>query len=485
MVILKRLKRLSLIIAGAGMMLAAGTIAVAAGGEEGAAAGDGLTGEMKIHLSSYTPGVVRGEGLEKLVEATEIVEEYQRLHPGVSIEVLTDPASGLEWVVTNLSGGTAPDILSVKNEWAYQYKDNDWFVDLIPYLQEPNPYVPGNAKWWDLFFDSTLRPKIQSNGALYGLSIDLVATGWVYNKAIFNELGIEVPSNWKEFMEIQATIAEAGYIPFQTAHVRNHLDWSFVLLFEATALDLVEQIDADKSGFSNHEEVSRAVRNGTFNLNDPRQQEWLRLLKDWAPYWQGDWATKTDGGDFRPWITGRAAIAWAGTWNLLALVNDPLRDFDFGTFWFPMVTTDSSPHGTGKFVRGLGGAHSTQLAITATASEGGKTDLAIDFLRFLTVPERAIPMIEEANVLIPNIQGERSTDLLDGMISSITTDAGPGEQLVFFGFYDVQAGDIGRSMIAEILGGAISIEEGAAELQKILEAGVDRIVAANPDWGLK
>ena len=485
MVILKSLKRLSLIIAGAGMMLAAGTIAVAAGGEEGAAGGDGLTGEMKIHLSSYTPGVVRGEGLEKLVEATEIVEEYQRLHPGVSIEVLTDPASGLEWVVTNLSGGTAPDILSVKNEWAYQYKDNDWFVDLIPYLQEPNPYVPGNAKWWDLFFDSTLRPKIQSNGALYGLSIDLVATGWVYNKAIFNELGIEVPSNWKEFMEIQATIAEAGYIPFQTAHVRNHLDWSFVLLFEATALDLVEQIDADKSGFSNHEEVSRAVRNGTFNLNDPRQQEWLRLLKDWAPYWQGDWATKTDGGDFRPWITGRAAIAWAGTWNLLALVNDPLRDFDFGTFWFPMVTTDSSPHGTGKFVRGLGGAHSTQLAITATASEGGKTDLAIDFLRFLTVPERAIPMIEEANMLIPNIKGERSTDLLDGMISSITTDAGPGEQLVFFGFYDVQAGDIGRSMIAEILGGAISIEEGAAELQKILEAGVDRIVAANPDWGLK
>lgn len=257
-----------------------------------------------------------------------------------------------------------------------------------------------------------------------------------------------------------------------------------MLLYEATALDIVERIDADESGFSNHEEVARAVRNGTLNLNDPQQQEWLRLLKEWAPYWQGDWATKTDGGDFRPWITGRAAIAWAGTWNLLALVNDPLRDFDFGTFWFPPVTTDSSPYGTGKFVRGLGGAHATQLAITATAIEGGKTDLAVDFLRFLTVPERAIPMIEEANVLIPNIKGERSTDLLDGMISSITTEAGPGEQLVFFGFYDVQAGDIGRSMVAEILGGGMSLEDGAAELQKILEAGVDRMVAANPEWGL-
>ncbi len=477
-------KKLAPAFVSAGLLFLSGSPMFATGAEEGAV-GEGLSGKMSIHLGSYTPGVVRGEGLEKLVEAQEIVDEYQQLHPGVSIEILTDPVSGLEWVVTQLSGGTAPDILSVKNEWAYQYKDNNWFVDLMPYLQEPNLYADGNAKWWDLFFESTLRPKVQANGALYGLSIDLVATGWVYNKSIFDELGLEVPTNWKEFTDIQETIKEAGYIPFQTAHVNNHLDWTFVLLFEATALDVVEKVDADESGFSNHEEVARAVRNGTLDLNDPQQQEWLRLLKAWAPNWQGDWATKTDGGDFRPWITGRAAIAWAGTWNLLALVNDPLRDFDFGTFWFPPVTTDSSPYGTGKVVRGLGGAHATQLAITATAIEGGKTDLAVDFLRFLTVPERAIPMIEEANVLIPNIKGERSTDLLDGMISSITTEAGPGEQLVFFGFYDVQAGDIGRSMVAEILGGSVSIEEGAAELQEILEAGVDRMVAANPEWGLK
>ena len=478
------LKRFAPALLSAGLLLLSGIPAFAAGTEEGAA-GEGLSGEMSVHLSNYTPGVVRGEGLEKLVEAQEIVDEYLQMHPGVSIEIRTDPEPALEWVVTQLSGGTAPDILSVKNEWAYQYKDNNWFVDLMPYLQEPNPYADGNAKWWDLFFDATLRPKVQSNGALYGLSIDLVATGWVYNKAIFDELGLQVPSNWKEFFEIQATLKDAGYVPYQTPHIDLLLDWTFVLFFEATALDVIERIDTDGSGFSNHEEVARAVRNGTLNLNDPQQQEWLRLLKEWVPNWQSDWAAKTDWADFRLWTTGKAAIAWAGTWNLLSLVNDPLRDFDFGTFWFPPVTTDTSPYGTGKFVRGLGGAHATQLAITATAIEGGKTDLAVDFLRFLTVPERAIPMIEEANVLIPNIKGERSTDLLDGMISSITTEAGPGEQLVFFGFYDVQAGDIGRSKVAEILGGSVSIEEGAAQLQEILEAGVDRMIAANPDWGLK
>ena len=205
-------KKLVSAVVSAGLLLLSGTLAFAAGAEE-ASADEGLSGEMSIHLGSYTPGVVRGEGLEKLVEAQEIVDEYQQLHPGVSIEILTDPVSGLEWVVTQLSGGTAPDILSVKNEWAYQYKDNNWFVDLMPYLQEPNNYAAGNAKWWDLFFESTLRPKVQSNGALYGLSIDLVATGWVYNKAIFNELGIDVPSNWKEFTDIQNTIKEAGYIP--------------------------------------------------------------------------------------------------------------------------------------------------------------------------------------------------------------------------------------------------------------------------------
>jgi multiple sugar transport system substrate-binding protein len=137
-------KKLVPAVVSAGLLLLSGTLAFAAGGEE-ASADEGLSGEMSIHLGSYTPGVVRGEGLEKLVEAQEIVDEYQQLHPGVSIEILTDPVSGLEWVVTQLSGGTAPDILSVKNEWAYQYKDNNWFVDLMPYMQEPNPYVPGNA----------------------------------------------------------------------------------------------------------------------------------------------------------------------------------------------------------------------------------------------------------------------------------------------------------------------------------------------------
>ena len=132
------LKKLAPALLSAGLLLLSGTSAFAAGTEEGAA-GEGLSGEMSVHLSNYTPGVVRGEGLEKLVEAQEIVDEYMQMHPGVSIEIRTDPEPVLEWVVTQLSGGTAPDILSVKNEWAYQYKDNNWFVDLMPYLQEPKP----------------------------------------------------------------------------------------------------------------------------------------------------------------------------------------------------------------------------------------------------------------------------------------------------------------------------------------------------------
>ena len=109
-------------------------------------------------------------------------------------------------------------------------------------------------------------------------------------------------------------------------------------------------------------------------------------------------------------------------------------------------------------------------------------EVALDFLQFLSAPERAIPMIEEANTNIPNIKGERSSDLLDGMMSSITSEAGPGEQFVFLGFYDSQAGDLGRRTVQQVTGGSLSVEEGAAELQRLLEDACQRLITDNPQW---
>ena len=477
-----RIARLMAIMA-AVMMVLVSCIAPAAPQAPAGPATEQEQVELVVHVGNYTPGVVRGEGLEPLTKFTEIAEAYTQLHPNVKITnyVAPEVANYLEWALPLLSGGTAPDIMIMKNEWAYQYKDNNWFVDLMPYLEQPNPYVDGNTKWWDLFFENTTRAKIQANGALYGLPIDLVATGIVYNKAIFAEAGVEPPTTWAEFVAIQEKLKAAGYVPFVAQSPINHVDWSFVALFEGTALDVIRNLDSlDPNGFTNHEELCRGAQKGWLNFNDPQQQEWLRLFAEWSQYLQGDWTADKD--HLNLWLTGKGAMAWVGTWQVVPILADPLRDFEFGTFWLPPITTETSEFGTGTFIRGIGGAHSTQLAITNTAIEGGKMEVALDFLQFLSAPERAIPMIEEANTNIPNIKGERSSDLLDGMMSSITSEAGPGEQFVFLGFYDSQAGDLGRRTVQQVTGGSLSVEEGAAELQRLLEDACQRLITDNPQW---
>lgn len=439
--------------------------------------------ELAVYVQTYTPGVARATGLEPLTQFTEIANEYMELHPNVKITPYIAPSTSnpTEWLLPQLAGGTAPDITVLSNEIAYQYKDNNWFIDLIPYLEEPNPYIEGNTRWMDIFFESTTRAKIQANGALYGLPIDMVATGIVYNREIFDSLGLEEPQTWADFVEVQEAIKTAGYVPFAPTSPINTVDWGFVILFEGTALDVIQELDTlDPNGFTNHEEFCRGVANGWLDYNLPQQQEWLRLFADWSKNFQGDWTIEKD--HLSLFLSGGAAMSWVTTRSVAQIMADPLREFEIGSFWLPPITSETSEYGTGEFIRGLGGAHATQLTITNTAIDGGKTDTAVDFLRFLSTPERAIPMIEEANALVPNIIGERSSDLLNGMMASIATDAGPGEQLVFLRFYDSEAGDLAHRVVHQVAGGSLSVEEAAVQLQELNEQACARLIQDNPEW---
>ena len=40
------------------------------------------------------------------------------------------------------------------------------------------------------------------------------AVGVIYNKAIFKELGLEVPTTWDEFIAVAEKVKESGQTPF-------------------------------------------------------------------------------------------------------------------------------------------------------------------------------------------------------------------------------------------------------------------------------
>src|SRR5690606_33133993 len=106
----------------------------------------------------------------------------------------------------------------------------------------------------------------------------------------------------------------------------------------------------------------------------------------------------------RLFVLQRTAMVWDGSWFVRRLQHDDLVDFDWGVFYLPPITRESSPLAGNVSPAVIGGA-GTQYAVTQLAVERGHVDQVIGFLGFLTRPDIAGPIIQEAGLFIPNVVG--------------------------------------------------------------------------------
>ncbi len=451
---------------------------------------------LTVFAQAYTPEISTGDNPKPLHEMTRLAHAFERLHPGVRVRFLKNPVGDYRtWMRTQLQGGMAPDIMWAHSTWCNEDAKYGWFVNLDPYLAQPNPYcAPGQRgakRWRDLFYVDATNAKRAPDGHLYALPIDQVETAIYYNKDLFRKAGVEPPRTWAEFIAIQKRLKQAGIIPFlMTAQQDMRLSWARAILLDQLWADKLPRMDVRTTGAIgfpgvDDQEFIRAYEKGIFSVRDPRYREMLRLLKEWSQYWQpGALATQDD----RLFRLGRAAMWWDGSWYAPQIARDPMRTFEFGIFLVPPLTKESSPYASGTGARGVGGATSIQYAITNTAVSGGKLELAVDFLRFLTAPQNLGPLVSEAGLFLPNVPGLEGSPLLK-----------PFQKVLQAGhvrFGGEMAGPVysDRSfrVLQGYLGGQYTEEEALARLEKYLAAGVDQTLKDNAavwrfgnDWEIR
>ena len=144
-------------------------------------------------------------------------DSYQKLHPDVSIEFLPFIPLGPDydtWFVTQFKAGNAPDIGNQLFSEVNRQSNKGWFLDFTPYLEKPDPYVAGNQHWKDIFLPGVITTGTAPDGKIYTLPTGITGTALYYNKDIFRKAGVSVPQTWKEFMDIQQKIKDAGFVPF-------------------------------------------------------------------------------------------------------------------------------------------------------------------------------------------------------------------------------------------------------------------------------
>jgi multiple sugar transport system substrate-binding protein len=130
------------------------------------------------------------------------VAAFEAAYPNVTVN-WENLASGGELYpkITNaLQAGTgAPDVVQLENTAIPQFALGDSLVDLAPY---------GLDQYADQFGDGTWSA-VEYGDEVVGLPEDAGPMAFLYNKRVFDQFGVAVPTTWDEFVEAAKTIHTA------------------------------------------------------------------------------------------------------------------------------------------------------------------------------------------------------------------------------------------------------------------------------------
>jgi raffinose/stachyose/melibiose transport system substrate-binding protein len=165
-----------------------------------------------LWVTSAAPGFAQDVTLSFLVDnapntvawANQLVADYQALNPNVKIELEQRPggADGDNIIKTRLATQDMTDVFLYNSGSLFQAMNPQ--QNLVDLTDEPF-----QANVLDFF-----KQVVTSGGRIYGAPIGAAMGGGVlYNRKVYQELGLQVPKTWDEFMANNEKIKAAGKVP--------------------------------------------------------------------------------------------------------------------------------------------------------------------------------------------------------------------------------------------------------------------------------
>jgi raffinose/stachyose/melibiose transport system substrate-binding protein len=204
----------------------------------------------------------------------------------------------------------------------------------------------------------------ETNGVPYATNAD----GVIYNKDVFEELGLEVPTTWDELIAVAEAVQAAGKVPFY--HTWREA-WTTLPPFNPLAQNLTPDDFWER----------RAQGETTFAEEYPEVAEQMLVLKEYGPAdpFRFDYNTGN-----RAMADGEAAMYLQGIWAIPSIraINP---DVNLGTFTFP-TTNDPERN---RLVSGV------DVLFTMPRQETEHTEEALTFIRWMLEQEPAARYAQE------------------------------------------------------------------------------------------
>ena len=409
----------------AATLLACAGMVTIAGPSAQQAAGDSLKGNLSVfEFGQFNLGP----------QGKNLTRSYEALHPGVKISIVPfPPGDPVAWEESVLAAGTAPDIVSPSYTMQiFSDIPKNYWLNLTPYLNQPNHYIAGNKRWLDSMQPSIAKQDAFEGSTYYVIPWNAYDATFFYNKDIFAKAGItHTPVTWADLMADSAKIKKAGYVPdlFYLGDTYPIAENGVVLsIFEAQTMSKTfARLDTNHDGQIDIKELVVGIRSHAYSALNADYQEAWKLFKQWSQYWQPNAAGNKGMVIAAPAVSnqlfyqGKAAMVYGAT-VLDQFIPQAKVNFHWGVFKFPQITSASSSFATPgtKGVGAWGTWNATGMGIPVTTERNGHLALALDFLQYLSSPRIAKPLSAELGTF-PAYKGFTPSDPTTSVIYDLTT----------------------------------------------------------------
>lgn len=327
------------------------------------------------------------------------IDAFEAEHPNITINAVWNGRQNQTLVRTALSGGTVIDLVDQDaDQIAGGLMLEGFGLPLNDYLEMPA--LDADMPLKDVFLPGTLD-LFALDGEIYLLPYIYNTVQFWYDKRVFEEVGIEVPLTWEEFLANNDKLREAGYAPI--AAEGNEPFYSTFYL-----ANMVERIKGP--GF-----LLETAGDPTGEMwRDPvylETSEMLRLLWD-----RGDIPAVTVGYVWpqgqNTLAFGEAAMSLVGSWLPIELSNMVDPDFQWGGFNFPGIEG------------GEGAVTDTQALLLSfmIIKDTEHPDEAAEFLRFIMTEENQQLMADESLVGVTRTGIEWAEPIADAQAAALNAE---------------------------------------------------------------
>lgn len=394
------------------------------------------SGEVVLNFWHIDPG-------EKGAVYERAVERFEENHPNAQVNVLRIPNDDYKQrMVVAMSGGDPPDVFhSWGGSWLNEFVEAGSVMSLDQTDVDFDQYL-------DVALDNATFEE-----EIYGVPLGVSLTLFFYNTGIFEELELDTPKDYDEFITVVETLRDNDYYPLALA---NQTGWTGAYYQEY----LVNRL----AGEGLYDDALQREGAGFDDENYVRANEKIQDLVDMDAFNPGFNGIPYDAGQGRQLMYSEQAAMMLITTSFLNNVRDeaPQYEDDLGVFPFPTI---EGGEGDGSNLLGSG------APVWSVYEDTEHEELAIELIKELSNEETSIDYMD-STASMSAYEGLQSDDAFVQQFIDLLQDANylgmPYDQTM-----PPSVAQVHLDAAQEVLGNTLTPEEAADLVEEAAQNSLD------------